>query len=139
MKSGVSKGFTLLELIIVIIIVGVLAAIALPRMSRTVEYSRATEALQNLSSIRQSVERCYAMTRDFGNCNSFGLLDTGDPSNDPNSHFNYSLPSPFSGSTFTIQATRNTFEGNNAGDWIRLQVSGDTITRSGSGAFAGLQ
>jgi len=40
-KIAANKGFTLLEIIIVIIILGVMAGLAMPRFIRTVEYARA--------------------------------------------------------------------------------------------------
>lgn len=39
------KAFTLLELVIVIIIIGVLASLALPRMFRVIEGTKAAEAV----------------------------------------------------------------------------------------------
>ena len=50
------KGFTLLEIIIVVIIVGVLASLALPRLFSTVEYSRSTEALAAIGSMRSAMD-----------------------------------------------------------------------------------
>jgi len=132
------RGFTLLEIIIVIIIVGVLASLALPRFFRTVEYSRATEAFTNLNAVRQSMERCYLQRSAYTNCNLFSNLDLEDPANSPNNHFTYSFPAA-AATTYTIRATRNTRDGGTATDYIELTNNGATITRSGTGAFSGIQ
>ncbi len=132
------QGFTLLEIIIVIIIVGVLASLALPRFFRTVEYSRSTEALTSLNAIRQSMERCYLQRNAYTNCNSFANLDLEDPANSPNNHFTYSWPAA-GGTTYTIQATRNTRDGGVATDTVTLANDGAVITRAGTTAFSGIQ
>src|SRR5439155_21335771 len=51
------KGFTLVELAVVIIIIGVLAAFAVPRFLDSVERSKAGEAFNYLSAIRTAQER----------------------------------------------------------------------------------
>ena len=104
------KGFTLLELIIVIIIVGVLASLALTRFFLVVERARTVEAVSNIKIIRQSVERCYLMHSGnfFGGCNNFSDLGIDDPGVSPGSHFRYSvIPSNFE---YIIIASRNTYE-----------------------------
>jgi len=53
------KGFTLIELIIVVIIIGILAAIAAPMMSSNVQRARRSEAVAALGAIRTAA-RCYA-------------------------------------------------------------------------------
>ena len=55
------KGLTLLELIIVIIIVGVLTGLALPRLFSFIESSRATEAISTIAILRSAMERYYLM------------------------------------------------------------------------------
>ena len=135
------SGFTLLEIIIVIIIVGVLASLALPRFFSTVEYSRSTEALASIGAVRQSLERCYLQrSGDYTNCANFGNLDIEDPGNSPGAHFTYSFPAGAASVTaYAIKATRNLVDGGSAASMIVINQAGTAVTRSGVGAFAGIK
>ena len=53
------KGFTLLELLVVVLIVGILSAIALPQYKMIVAKSRVTEAVVAMKSLSDAQEVCY--------------------------------------------------------------------------------
>jgi type IV pilus assembly protein PilA len=54
------KGFTLVELAVVIVIIGVLAAFGVPQFLKSVERSKAAEAFNYLSAMRSAQERYLA-------------------------------------------------------------------------------
>ncbi|MBP6342969.1 MAG: prepilin-type N-terminal cleavage/methylation domain-containing protein [Candidatus Omnitrophica bacterium] len=138
-----SSGFTLLELLVVIIIVGVLAGVALPRLFQRIEGARAAEALESLGTTKRFIEACaMAYNNNFTNCSSFATIGVTDPSyggtTNAAAHFGYAIS--VAANSFEIVATRNSLDNGNTSDTISLRRSATgAIARVGTTAFSGVQ
>ena len=62
------KGFTLLEMMIVIAIIGILISIALPSYQRYTQRARFSEIVEATEPYKIGVEECYQITNDLKTC-----------------------------------------------------------------------
>ena len=133
------SGFTLLEILVVIIIVGVLASVAMPTLFKNVERSRATEALNTLGIMKRSMDGCsMQFNNQYNNCSTYNAIAMTDPGTNAGTHFTYLIVTA-AGTSFTIRAVRNTSDNGVGGDQINLINTNDVITRSGTTNFLGIQ
>ena len=68
MKKNLNSGFTLIELVIIMVILGVLAAVAVPRLGNTIDSSEASAEEAVIGNLRSALE-VYAMDQVVNNSN----------------------------------------------------------------------
>ena len=71
------RGFTLIELIIVIVIIGVLASIAAPMMAANTKKAKTSEAVAALGTLRTCARLYYTENSDYPNDITQIVGDTG--------------------------------------------------------------
>jgi type IV pilus assembly protein PilE len=98
-RRNLSKGFTLIELMIVVAIVAILAAIAIPSYVDYITRSKLSEAYNTLSAYRVSQEQYFQDNRSY--ITAAGVCGAAIPTG--LKYFTITCPAPTS-STYTAQA-----------------------------------
>ena len=101
-----SQGFSLIELMIAVVIVGILAAVAIPMYSDYVTRSRRADGQATLMQVAQELERCYTQFSKY-NDNSCSVVNSGVVSETSDQGF-YGISASggnLTESTFTLTAT----------------------------------
>jgi type IV pilus assembly protein PilE len=70
-----SRGFTLIELMITVVVIGILAAVAYPSYTDYIRRGKISQATSELSAMRVRLEQYYQDNRNYGVA---GCADAGD-------------------------------------------------------------
>lgn len=102
------QGFTLIELMIVVVIIGVLSSIAVPAYTQHVRRAKLAEAISQLSDLRNRMERSYQDHRRY-DCANVTM-----PTSPAVKYFSYACSNPSGNQTFLLTASGVASEGMNA-------------------------
>ncbi|MHC1480450.1 type IV pilin protein [Frateuria aurantia] len=101
-QSHSSRGFTLIELMVVVAIVAILAAIAIPSYSRYMQRARRSDGQQILLQIAGAEERYYSSYSTYSTLSNAGF--TTSPLYSASGYYQVTLPAQNS-SSYTVTAT----------------------------------
>lgn len=109
------RGFTLLELLIVVAMIGIVASIAYPSYTRYVQKSVRTDAHAGLMQAASELERCYTRTYSYRDC----PISNDSPEN------NYTIAENGSGNRYLL--TASTTQNDGCDENITLNSRGERL------------
>lgn len=103
----ITAGFTLIEVMIVVAIIGILAGIAYPSYTDYVRRGQIQEAFTQLSTFRAKMEQYYQDNRNYGSSSACASESSASSWNGfaATEHFTYSCTTSDSEQKYTITAT----------------------------------
>lgn len=117
-KKNQRQGFSLIELVVVVLVMGIIAAVAGPRMFDTANDARESGTRSSLTVVRNAIELYRSQTGSFPG-------DGGTEADLKADLQNY-IRGPFPEAQV----------GANAGDTVRVETSGSALTVSGTQSWA---
>ena len=129
------KGFTLIELMIVVAIVGILAAVALPAYQNYVIRTKRADATGALMAATNAMERHRANNFSYAGASAGGTFSASVPSDGTMAAY-YTLTLVVTGTTYTITATATGSQLNATGqaDILTINQQGTKTWTAGSTA-----
>jgi type IV pilus assembly protein PilE len=125
------KGFTLMEVLIVIIIIGILAVLTIPSLRDPLERSRAKNAEFNLLAIYSAQKRYFLSERVYFNSDDVEAINQNLSIKIDDSNFTYNITK--SGSGYVARARR--IDGKCQGVNMTILSNNSTVDKRGCPAW----
>jgi general secretion pathway protein G len=110
------NAFTMIELVFVIVVLGILSAVAIPRLSGSVEDANIATCISTISTIRSAIASERQRSLILGTRNYPAILD------DATTAVGEAL---FDGNASINILQYGVYAGNESGDWIKTSVNDD--------------
>ncbi len=132
MNNKNMQGFTLIEIMIAVVIIGILAAIALPSYNNQVVGSRRADCMATMVGFAQAMEKHYALNYTYEGA-ATGDGDTGAPANtlypaqcptEGTAHYTLTIESA-SASAFQLKATPKSSSPQSGDGYITINQLGE--------------
>lgn len=115
-NSWLNHGFTLLELLIAVAVVGILASIAVPSYQRHVQSARVSDGQAKLMEISGRLERCYTANYSYLDCVSL-------PIDSDEGYYSIDFDGTPAGAGYRLRATAKRPQQVKC-DWLAFQQTG---------------
>jgi type IV pilus assembly protein PilE len=124
--EGGNGGFTLIELMITIAIIGILAAVAVPSYVEYIQRGRIADAVRAIADMQPKLDQYFLDQRTYaGACAAAGTASLA-PMPTSTTYFTYSCPT-LSATEYEVKAVG---AGSMSGFTYRLSLSGGVVTKS---------
>lgn len=121
-----NQGFTLVEIMIVVAIIAILAAVAIPNFIKYRRNSQAAACVSNLKQIQAAVEQCKLAGKEVSSGNIYGSAGyiKAEPHCPSQTSVAYTLPSGDADPTCTFSDTDST----DTASWHKIDKSSTSTT-----------
>jgi prepilin-type N-terminal cleavage/methylation domain-containing protein len=128
------RGFSLAEILIVVVVASVLVAISVPNFLKTVEKENARQAITYLRLIRSAQKVYYSNHGKYVNCSNVAAIRTNLGIEMSDGDFSFKVTGA-SNTSFTAQATKSSSNYINltaACNWTKAGLSSVTLPANGT-------